>query len=167
MIDPAKETLQQLSFADRFISIARSQIGNEEIPRGSNWGKHVQKYLDSVGIHFPASWCMAFVYWCASEAAKEAQSINPLIKTGGVLRQWNEIPAQFKTTDPHKIVKGSIFIMDFGKGLGHTGIVEKVNANGTIGTIEGNTNDTGSREGYEVCRRTRSISACKGFINIF
>jgi len=26
---------------------------------------------------------------------------------------------------------------------------------GTIQTIEGNTNDEGSREGYEVCRRTR------------
>jgi len=35
-----------------------------------------------------------------------------------------------------------------------------------IHTIEGNTNDTGSREGYEVCRRVRDISKCKGFIRI-
>jgi hypothetical protein len=39
----------------------------------------------------------------------------------------------------------------------HTGIV--VNASDeTFKTIEGNTNDDGSREGYEVCARTRGYS---------
>ena len=27
------------------IQIAITQIGKEEIPRNSNWGEHVQKYL--------------------------------------------------------------------------------------------------------------------------
>ena len=153
-----------LSFTDRLLNIARSQIGNEEIPHGSNWGKHVQKYLAAVGITFPASWCMAMIYWCANEAAKESGTTNPLIKTGGVLRQWNEIGKDYKSKTPQR---GSIFIMDFGKGLGHTGIVEKVNTDGTMATIEGNaTTLSGSREGVEVCRKTRNISACKGFINI-
>ncbi len=46
------------------IQLATLELGHEEIPRGSNWGPHVQKYLLSVGLKFPASWCMAFVYWC-------------------------------------------------------------------------------------------------------
>lgn len=149
-----------LSF--RAISIARSQIGKAEIPHGSNWGEHVQKYLKSVGITFPAAWCMAFVYYCYSEACKEAKIPNVLIKTGGVLRQWNEIPKQYKWSVP-KV--GAIFIMDYGKGLGHTGIIERIEGD-IIYTIEGNTNDEGSREGYEVARRTRSIKKCKGFIVI-
>ena len=53
--------------------------------------------------------------------------------------------------------------MDFGKGLGHTGFVERIDGT-SIHTIEGNTNDTGSREGYEVCRRIRKINTIKGFI---
>jgi hypothetical protein len=53
--------------------------------------------------------------------------------------------------------------MDFGKGLGHTGFVERIDGL-SIHTIEGNTNDTGSREGYEVCRRIRKINTMKGFI---
>ena len=61
--------------------------------------------------------------------------------------------------------EGDIFIMDYGKGLGHTGFVERIEGS-KIHTIEGNTNDTGSREGYEVCRRVRDISKCKGFIRI-
>lgn len=142
----------------KHIEIAQSQIGVEEIPRGSNWGEPVKKYLKSVGISFPASWCMAFVYWCCKEAALNAR----LIKTGGVLRMWNEVGKDMKHSTP---LAGDIFIMDYGKGLGHTGFVEKVQGN-KIHTIEGNTNDTGSREGYEVCRRTREISKCKGFIRL-
>lgn len=157
----------------KHIEVAISQIGKEEIPRGSNWGEHVKKYLASVNIGFPASWCMAFVYWCVEEAkvrikmGGSAGLRNPLIRTGGVLKQWNEIENQpfqpkCKFTTP---LPGDIFIMDFGKGLGHTGFVEKVEGD-VIHTIEGNTNDTGSREGYEVCRRTRKIKDCKGFIRI-
>ncbi|WP_318546298.1 CHAP domain-containing protein [Flavobacterium columnare] len=56
--------------------------------------------------------------------------------------------------------------MDFGGGQGHTGFVEKVLANGKIQTIEGNTNADGSREGFAVCRRIRSINQIKGFIKL-
>ncbi len=150
------------------------EIGKQEIPKGSNWGPHVQKYLASVGITFQASWCMAFVYWCVEMAKVRVPDgtgglQNPLIKTGGVLKQWNKIELwnrlnkkQYKFTTP-KI--GDIFIMDFGNGLGHCGFVEMVNGD-QIHTIEGNTNDTGSREGYEVCRRIRKVGTCRGFIRL-
>lgn len=144
------------------LQIAITQIGQEEVPRGSNWGTTdmpaVINYLKSVGISFPAAWCMAFVYWCC----KEAYPTNPLVKTGGVLAQWNKIQPQFKHVTPKA---GDIFIMDYGHGLGHTGFVESVEGE-NIRTIEGNTNDTGSREGYEVCRRIRQVAKCKGFIRI-
>lgn len=139
----------------KVLEVAASQIGVEEIPRGSNWGDTVKKYLNSVGINFPASWCMAFVYWCCKEAG-----VTHMVKTGGVLAAWNKVDKKYKTTEPSV---GDVFIMDYGKGLGHTGFVEKV-VGDTLHTIEGNTNDSGSREGYEVCRRQRKISQCKGFI---
>lgn len=159
-----KEQLNQLDINDRIISIARSQMGRSEIPKGSNWGKHVQKYLASVGINFPAAWCMAFTYWVVDQACKEIGMPNPLIKTGGVLHQWNKIPARYKSKTP---TRGSLFIMDYGKGLGHTGFVERVEGN-RIHTIEGNSNDDGAREGYEVCRKPggRPIAKCIGFIAI-
>lgn len=140
------------------IQIAILELGKEEIPRGSNWGEHVQKYLHSVGIDFPASWCMSFCYWCVQQSGIK----NNLIKTGGVLRQWNEVNPIYKSSSPRV---GDIFIMDHGGGLGHCGFVESIEGE-LIHTIEGNTNDTGSREGYEVCRRYRKISACKGFIHL-
>ena len=138
------------------LKVAITQLGQHEQPLGSNWGKPVQDYLKSVGIAFPASWCMAFVYWCFGGNVPA----NPLIKTGGVLRAWNEADKKHRVTDPQP---GDIFIMDFGKGLGHTGIVEKVDSN-FIYTIDGNTNDSGSREGIEVCRRQRPRNKIKGYL---
>ena len=136
------------------LQAAISQVGKQEIPKGSNWGPDVKGYLDSVDIHCPASWCMAFVYWCFNQ-----QQPNPLFKTGGVLMQYQQRHQNIVNTPQ----PGDIFIMDFGHGLGHTGIVESV-GDQIVHTIEGNTNDDGSREGYEVCRRTRQISKMKGFL---
>lgn len=145
------------NISDLALQIAIGEIGKEEIPRGSNWGENVEKYLQTVGINFPASWCMALMYWCFDQAAHKLSLTNPLFKTGGVLAQWNNrVSCHIAPTAV--IQAGDIFIMDFGRGLGHTGIVESV-SEGVIHTIEGNTNDTGSREGYEVCRKQRKIAS--------
>lgn len=149
------------ALSDISLKISIGQIGHEENPLGSNWGEPVQSYLKSVGITFPASWCMAFVYWCFERAAKESKLSNTAIKTGGVLHAWNKADPKIKSTTPSI---GSVFIIDFGKGLGHTGFVERFDDQ-FIYTVEGNTNDTGSREGVEVCRRKRSRSAIKGYLN--
>lgn len=165
------------------LEVAISQIGKEENPRGSNWGKTgdpVPMYLKSVGINFPASWCMAFVYWCACEAVKKVvaagtakwinvlQSYNPLYKTGGVLSQWQHILPEFKVPAGEDPQPGDVGIMDHGHGLGHTFIVEYFDkAKNELHTVEGNTNDEGVREGYEVCRRIRkNQKPIIGFIRI-
>lgn len=151
----------QTNLSKETIFSAITQLGVEEVPKGSNAGVDVEKYLKSVGLGKGYSWCMAFVYWNVLQACGKLAISNPLLKTGGVLAQYN-YPKSKRFTAPKP---GDIFIMDYGKGTGHTGIVEYV-LNDTIHTIEGNTNDEGSREGYEVCRRVRKISSCKGFIRI-
>lgn len=148
-----------MTFSETVLDIASSQVGEQEEPIGSNWGPVVQAYLASVGITFPAPWCMAFVYWCFNEAAKMMSVANPVYKTGGVMMQL----AKSKSKIVKKPQPGDVFIMEFGHGLGHTGIVESINGN-VVNTIEGNTNDDGSREGYEVARRTRKISSIAAFL---
>jgi CHAP domain len=138
---------------DLAIQIEQGQIGQTEKPLGSNWGHPVQDYLASVGINFAASWCMAFQYWSFEQAAHQLQIANPLIKTGGVLHAWETADLSNKVSDNPQ--PGDIFIMDLGNGLGHTGLVIAVSAGHTLITIEGNGNDTGSREGVEVVKKTR------------
>ena len=143
--------------AKKALENAISQIGVQEIPKGSNAGPDVEKYLKSVKLGKGYSWCMAFVYWCVVET----KLLNPLAKTAGVLAQYNKSKKLVATTPK----AGDIFIMDFGKGLGHTGFVEKVEKY-IIHTIEGNTNDDGSREGYEVCRRKRNTNTIKAYLRL-
>lgn len=147
------------------LRIAVTQIGVQEQPKNSNTGPQVNAYLRRVGLSPGFSWCMAFVYWVVDEAAQELGIINPLIRTGGVLRQYNETTLRKLPARSTAIKAGDIFIMDFGRGMGHTGFIEKIE-NGIIYTIEGNTNDDGSREGYEVARRKRPISSIKGIIQL-
>lgn len=145
--------------SEKILEIAITQLGVQEVPKNSNAGPQVEKYLKSVGLGKGYSWCMAFVYWCAREASIQVEVPNTLFKTGGVLAMWNARPL-LRVKTPQA---GDIMILDYGGGLGHTGIVEKVSGT-KVHTIEGNTNDNGSREGYEVCRKVRELSKIKGFI---
>jgi hypothetical protein len=150
-----------MTLTQKTLEIATAQIGVEEIPRNSNSGPEVEIYLRSVGLSKGYAWCMAFVYWCTQKAALQINVKNPLKKTGGVLDQYNSRPLLVK-----KIPQpGDVFIIDLKNGLGHAGFVEKV-AGSMIYTIEGNTNDTGGREGYKVARRKRDIKSIKGFLRL-
>ena len=143
------------------LQVAQSQVGVQEQPKGSNSGPEVNAYLKSVNLGPGYAWCQAFVHWCYEQAAGIG---CPVVKTGGVLLCWNNTSTAKKVMvveakqRPELIEPGMQFVMQFAHGTGHTGIVEKVDAAARlIHTIEGNTNDDGSREGYEVARRVRAI----------
>lgn len=149
------------TLGQKTLAVSITQLGFEEIPKNSNAGPAVEKYLKSVGLGKGYAWCMAFVYWCTKEASIQLGITNPLAKTAGVLAMLN-FKKELVVKEPQP---GDIFIMDFGKGQGHTGLVEKVEEN-IIHTIEGNTNDDGSREGYKVCRRKRNKSTIKAYLRV-
>lgn len=155
---------------------ARSQIGVMENPIGSNRGTEVDEYVRVTGLspsgRFP--WCVCFVFFCFREASKELGRDNPMIQTAGVLDLWNRAGQKNRVTvvkaknNPSLVKPGQIFIIDTGTpgGSGHAGLVEQV-AGGKLVTIEGNTNDGGSREGIGVFRRTQRkiVSINKGFVD--
>lgn len=143
----------------RAVEIAETQLYVRE-KTGKNDGKEVKQYLNSIGLDEGYAWCMAFVYWCFEKASKDLGVKNPLVRTGGVLRQYNESPSyRVKTPKP-----GDVFIMDYGRGLGHTGLVVEVKGDSIV-TTEGNTNSGGSRDGDGVYQRLRKISSInKGFL---
>jgi hypothetical protein len=150
-----------MTLRSKALSIAQSQIGVQELPKNSNAGPAVEKYLKAVGLGKGYAWCMAFVYWSVNTAAAELKVSNPLSKTAGVLDMYSKMK-DLRVINPKP---GDFFIMDFGKGTGHTGFIEKILPDGKLQTIEGNTNSVGSREGYEVARRyDRKTTQMLGFI---
>lgn len=153
------------------LEIAQSQVGQCESPIGSNAGPMVNEYLKSVGLNPGYAWCQAFVHWCYGKAARQLNIPNPVCKTGGVLDCWNHTDEKKKVIkkkaqlQPDAIKPGDQFILLFRNYGGHTGIVEKIEGT-VIHTIEGNSNNNGSREGYEVVRHQRNFTdnALIGFI---
>jgi cell wall-associated NlpC family hydrolase len=156
------------------VSVACSQIGVLEQPAGSNRGREIEQYQATVGIDKGEPWCAAFVFWCFKQAADLLRQPNPVVKTGRVVEHWDlarkqgirTITTQAARQNPELLKPGMLFIMATGGGTGHTGILEKI-IGGRLVTIEGNTNDTGSREGIGVFRRsTRNIASInRGFID--
>lgn len=149
--------------------IARTQAGVREVPKNSNRGADVEKYLRSVGLGGGHAWCAAFTFWCLSEAAKTTGEEHKCLRSGGVLRQWQHaklqrletISAAAAKNDPSLVRPGMVFVIDHGGGLGHTGFVARVRG-GLFDTLEGNTNASKTREGggvYELTRKVAGINA--------
>ncbi len=160
------------------LDVASKEVGVLEEPPGSNGGRRVEEYQRTVGVAKGDAWCVAFVFWCFKQAAADLGVMNPMAnecRTGGVLDLWNRArrAAKVKTIttgaaldNPGVLRPGMVFIIETGGGRGHTGIVSRIVGN-RLETIEGNTNDGGSREGIGVFRRNgRTVDSInRGFID--
>jgi Putative peptidoglycan binding domain/CHAP domain len=174
-------TVPASDLAQAVLDVARTQLHVREQPLGSNRGPEVDEYIRAVGLNptgdFP--WCVCFAFFCYQKAAEQLGMENPMIRTAGVLDLWNRaglagVPRVLHDSainNPALVKPGQIFIIDTPPpgGAGHAGLVEQV-VSGKLVTIEGNTNDNGSREGIGVFRREgvkgRKISSInKGFID--
>jgi hypothetical protein len=160
----------------RVLSVAAGEVGTMEVPPGSNRGPKVDLYVRTTGLDpvgaFP--WCACFVYWCFDKASKSISVSNPCFKTAGVLDHWNGastmpsarriLPAEAQARTS-LIVPGALFLIRTSNATGHMGLIKAVQGNG-LTTIEGNTNDSGSRNGIGIFERsTRTIGQINlGFV---
>ncbi|MBM3726669.1 MAG: CHAP domain-containing protein [Acidobacteria bacterium] len=146
-----------------FLAVASAEVGVMEVPPGSNRGPKVDEYIKSAGLD-PSqgsfAWCACFVYWCCKQAAVQLGRANPAIRTAGVNELWRRanssgikvVTGASAIDNPELVLPGQVFTFKTSATTGHTGIVEAVHG-GLLTTIEGNTNDGGSREGVGVFRR--------------
>jgi peptidoglycan hydrolase-like protein with peptidoglycan-binding domain len=159
------------------LAVAGGEVGVMEEPPGSNRGPKVNQYLASAGLNAldgNFAWCAAFVYWCFSQASTALAVPNPAVRTAGALDVWNlagpkgfrRITGAEASDRPSLVNPGAIFVISTGGGHGHVGFVESLTGI-VLTTIEGNTNDGGSREGVGVFRRVgrRVSSINQGFVD--
>lgn len=146
---------------ERVLSEARKTIGVRE-RGGSNCGPEVESYLASVGLAPGSPWCAAWLHWVGRAALGTRW---PLPRTGSC---WEL--GGFAVGHSVRYVRpqvGDVFLLYFPRlgRFGHTGFVTGVAGDGSAyDTIEGNSNDEGSREGVEVCARVRTIGPQDRFI---
>ena len=128
---------------------------------GQNMGPWVRYFMDGYqGNAWP--WCAGFNTLIVKQAAKLCGTAISLPRTYScdVLGMWAKNNGKFVsgTSGNLSAVKpGHLFLVRKSHNdWQHTGIVIEMTPEYCV-TIEGNTNDEGSREGYEVCKRIRGF----------
>lgn len=129
----------------------------KEEPRGSNRGPWIKKYLNSVGLDEGYAWCAAAINYFSEMAAAPSSAFpkHPAMATSWLKHQ------PIKTQE---VKRGDIGGWINSDGTGHVYLVVEVIKDGwgkvvKVRTIEGNSNNEGSREGFELCRRTRPVTS--------
>jgi len=148
------------------IAVARSYMGQEEKAGNRGWFDPVfERKMKAVGWNMGDSWCCYFT----ELVAKEAFSSDPeKVKAFDRLfaPSCTATFANFSGSSMFKVGRtpraGALVVWRLGQGWkGHIGIVESVK-DGIMTTIEGNTNDGGSREGKEVAQKRRRFDWTNG-----
>lgn len=161
-----KDASFQARCIERLIANCRKYVGLREIGN-TNRGPKLDEWARALGKPLGIYWCMSAVQGIFAETAKDMGCPDPLKPdTAGCLDLWNRVPDSWKV-GPHEGRRGDIPIWDHGDGAGHTGIAAGYGA-GLYSIFEGNTNDDGSRNGYEFCEKTRRANdpKLKGFIRV-
>lgn len=158
--------------SNALIAEAKRYVGVVEQPKNSNRGPHIDYWvretgLDPVGGH---PWCAAFVH----QVGRQALGYRwPCPRTASVMTlvAWAAAKPDVLRESPSA---GDLFVLWNEKlnRFAHVGIVTGV-SHRTVGrmvefgydTIEGNTNDGGSRDGYGCFARHRALSARDRFIH--
>lgn len=155
----------------RVIAGAMVAVGLHE-QGGANRGQFVEHVLKFVGLEPGQPWCAAllsYVGWRALRQADTKRSSWPLPKTGGcvVLADFAHAKGVVRTAPE----AGDVFLVWFPKKgrFAHTGFVvggvkDLGEGRWAATTIEGNTSDGGSREGWGTLERTRVFGPKDRFI---
>jgi CHAP domain len=133
----------------RLLEIERSQVGIAESPDKSNnvkyntayYGHKVHNQGDTV-----YAWCVVFQWWCFQKAGIPT-TIFPKSANVFAVRRWYRKRGLYD----HKAQVGSLAI--FTKS--HIGLVARVLKDGSVMTIEGNTDKGGDRSGGRVMVKRR------------
>ena len=150
-------------FPEVFARAAESQVGERET--GNNGGTAVRKYqAASYLAPGPWPWCAAFVCWCFQQAQKAHPMAMERPTTPGAwdFENWaRKAGAELiKPASKTKVRRGDILVYTFS----HIGIAVGNESGGYVETVEGNTNQAGSREGDGVYRKKRPKKKIRSII---
>ncbi len=145
--------------ATQVLDLAKKQIGIKATD--TKRCKYNKWYYGADVSGSAYDWCVVFIQWLFAQLGVSDMLYGMTANVGAIALQFKEkgklVTKNYKPGDlvifswsgePSTWISGM-------KSLDHIGIIEKVNADGTYTTIEGN---TGSSSNGEVMRRTRYLS---------
>ncbi len=146
------------------VQAARFYIGQTEKPNNGGFtSKTFEAEMIKAGFYKGAPWCAFFAKLILLKAYIGNVALKAIIHShfnGSALATLHNLKANKTFTIGTEPKVGAVVIWANGKGpAGHVGIVSSVDlGNNTMTCIEGNTNNSGSREGYLVALKLRTIN---------
>jgi cell wall-associated NlpC family hydrolase len=149
---PGLETAYGTTAGSRALAAAQTQIGQAEQPPGSNDGPAISMYRTAVeGASPGAPWCAYFVSWAAAQAGAPIGDRGQGLGSVAAIADWAGRTGRL-VSDPQP---GDLILF----GTRHVGIVQSVNPDGTLTTVEGNATNAVSVEQH-------SPSEATGFVRL-
>jgi hypothetical protein len=127
----------------RMVALAQAEVGQAEQPPGGNDSPRIAQYRTATAGSGVGPWCAYFVSWAAQQAGVPLGEQGQGFGAVSAVMDWGQrtgraLPAG-STPQP-----GDLIVW----GGRHIGLVESVDPDGTIHTIEGNSSDQVSRRTY-------------------
>ena len=140
----------------RIVAAAAGEVGQTEQPPGSNNSPRIAQYrAATAGNPGPGPWCAYFVSWAARQAGAPLGDQGQGFGSVDALYAWAQRSGRAYTASSGRTPQpGDLIVFHE-----HIGIVESVDANGQVHTIEGNSSD-------QVARRVHPPSDAVGFVGM-
>lgn len=122
---------------------------------GSNDGARIKQYRSATAGSGVGPWCAYFTSWLAKSAGAPVGEAGQGFGSVDALYAWAQRTGKAEKNGPGVTPKpGDLIVWDE-----HIGMVESVDADGTVHTIEGNSSD-------QVIRRTHEASSALGYVKM-
>ncbi len=127
------------------LAAAQGQVGVAEQPPGSNDGPQIAQYRSATAGSGVGPWCAYFVSWAAAQAGAPLGEAGQGFGSVSALYAWGQRTGRATPAGPGVRPNPGDLIVWGGR---HVGIVESVDPDGSIHTIEGNSSNAVSRRTY-------------------
>jgi hypothetical protein len=127
------------------LAAAQGQVGVTEQPPGSNDSPQIAQYRTATAGSGVGPWCAYFVSWAAAQAGTPLGEAGQGFGSVSALYSWAQRTGRATPAGPGVRPNPGDLIVWGGR---HVGIVESVDADGSIHTIEGNSSNAVSRRTY-------------------
>jgi hypothetical protein len=127
------------------LAAAQSQVGVAEQPPGSNDGPQIAEFRTATAGSGVGPWCAYFTSWAAAQAGVPLGEAGQGFGSVSALYGWAQRTGRATPAGPGVRPNPGDLIVWGGR---HIGIVESVDPDGSIHTIEGNSSNAVSRRSY-------------------
>lgn len=140
------------------VGLAAAELGVTEAPPGSNDSPRIAQYRQAMqGNPGVGPWCAYFVSWVSQQAGTPLGEVGQGFASVDAVYAWAQRTGRAVPNSPGAPARpnpGDLIVWDE-----HIGLVESVDPDGTVHTIEGNSSDM-------VARRTHDAGSALGYVRL-